>query len=952
MAKTIWQSLMSGEPTTITNAGKPSSRKIDGVVTGCDECELNECKSRKFLDTTTLTVDKPELWLPHPGLSGVPQADWSHLAKVMSDYGIPFNLFDVHYSVKCAPTMSSEGFTILSKTQEAHYNSCATYTQNIAAKQAQRRSNESIIVLFGYNAGKQHSPGVYRMDAPVFWNENLNATVYVLPMPNKPTLRGTGEHSPEFFRLLSALSWHVVNPGRYSFLHSLDVRPLYTAEEFQEYVEWLRSTGRRVTLDIEDDGQGRLLCIGFSITDEYAHVLVLDHPENPYWESEKDAIWQLLYEVLADETIDKTFQFGAYDVIELMDRYRFLIRGYKFDTLLGSYLRESFNRKHGLEAIAQRAFPQFAGYKSIVSQYYAKSDGTDEEAAASDRGFVGLAQCPLDILIQYNGGDVILTHKADVLYSQDVPMPLMRCYIGASIALRRAEENGVYVDIEHSKLVAHTSQLSLLNIRQDLVQLTKDTTFNPGSSPDVKKYMFDVFKLPRLGDIDEDMDNEEDRDATDANALTRIAHATEHPFPEAILEYRSVSKQEQYALKFQESASFYNGQARTRFMVAGAASGRLRSSGEKDKATGLTRKLNLQNVPRSAFVKNCLCSAPDWRKLLGHAEPVWKILRKGPRPHNDPNTPEYAAYQAFLADASVSLRKSLKVPKWLLALKVLLIADLGGAESRVIAWLSGDEKLKSIFRSGKDIHASVGEMMGLGKYEDIKRNKKLRTRIKNLGFGMNYGLTDIGLFYYMKPMTPDITQPEVSALHAQYFETFGAIKRFIDQQHSLYKRDGGVGTPWGFWRHINAKVVKTTLDNVAVNSPVQNIAHQLMLCSLAVLTEQPEAYSHLITAQDSGLSLEVHDAFYNKVTLEHLVAGRDQLVHLMEHANVQYSKDVFNVDIDIPIVAEASYGYTMGTEADFPTSTDPGDLVLHWLLKYWEGEYFQALEYGYQNRLL
>jgi DNA polymerase I-like protein with 3'-5' exonuclease and polymerase domains len=950
MAKSIWKSFLDGEPITLSSAGKPMSRRIEGVQTGCEECALTDCGSRKFLDTAVIS-DKPELWLPYPGMTGHPTSDWNQLSRVMADYGLPFERFQLHYSVKCAPVHEMNGNRLLSKPTEADYNSCSTHTQTITAVQAQRRTSPSVIVMFGYHAGKTHSPGVYKMDAPVFWREDLQATVYVLPLPTKSVLTGVAEDSPAFFRLLNAAAWHVNNPGRYAWLHSLDVRPIYTAAEFRELKDWLKSIDRRVTLDIEDDGHGRLLCCCFTVTDEYSHVLVMDHPDNEYWESEKNGIWQLFYEFLADETIPKTFQYGAYDSIELEDKFQFVVNGYQFDTLIGSYLRESYHRKHGLEAIAQREFPLFAGYKTVVSQYYAKADGTDEESASSDRGFVGLANCPLDILVQYNGADGILTHKADVLYSDDVPAPLMRCYIGASIALRRAEDNGLYADPDHCKLVAQTAQLKLLTIQEDLIQLTKDTTFNPGSGPAVKKYMFDVFKLPRLGDIDDDVDDEDDPNVTDANALTRIAHETDHPFPKAILEYRTISKHAQYALKFQESASFYNGEVRTRFQVAGAASGRLRSSGEKDKPTGLTRKLNLQNVPRAGFVKNCICSDAHWRRVLTHAEPVLKMLRKAPRPSS--NADEHKLFKEAIKNDFTKMRKKLALPQWLLAMNTLLISDLGGAESRVIAWLSQDPNLKAIFESGRDIHAAVGEMMGLGTYEYVLSNKKLRTRVKNLNFGLAYGLSPTGLYYYMKPMVPDITQAEAAALHAAYFEAFPLVKQFIDAQHAEYEATGQIVTEWGFVRHINSKVVKTNMANVSVNTEVQGSAHQLMLCSLAVLAERPDDYPLIVTGTNSGLSLEVHDAFYAKVALRDILEGRDQIQHLMEQANVDYSREVFGVNFDIPVVAEPSYGYTMGTEAMFDKElTEPGDLLLNWLIKYWQDEYFQSIEYGYQNRLI
>ena len=69
---------------------------------------------------------------------------------------------------------------------------------------------------------------------------------------------------------------------------------------------------------------------------------------------------------------------------------------------------------------------------------------------------------------------------------------------------------------------------------------------------------------------------------------------------------------------------------------------------------------------------------------------------------------------------------------------VLLAADYSQVELRILAHLSGDEKLAEAFREGRDIHASTASIVFGVAPEDVDRT--MRSQAKAVNFGLLYGM--------------------------------------------------------------------------------------------------------------------------------------------------------------------------------------------------------------------
>lgn len=962
----VWRSIVTPDQlVTIASDGAAAQRRKNNAVTGCESCRLSGYTNLYQFRSIESVTGKPIIWFSHPtetettrraaGTSAAARALWEHLGQ----YGYSRDDFDVQFAVKCTPcTRTSAGWLYHKEPVEDTYTSCMLHSSNLAKLSVQRRGEQAPVwIVFGQDTAKQVCGEHYKIDSPVFWHPLYQARVHVLAHPRPDLVAGDSDVAVMWRHTLECALWSIQNPGQYAFLHSLDVRTYTTARQLAEVIEQARASGESISLDIEDDGRGRLLVVGMCWDGQIGHVTVFDHPENPTPEETPECM-ALLGKFLADASLAKVMQFGSYDGVEFRN-LGFTLRNYSYDTFYGSYLDQSFHRKHGLEALAQRHHPEFAGYKKIVEHYYDKGEG-DEEIAGSDRGDAGLARCPLPTLCQYNGGDVILTKREEWRTRDKVAAPLMQVYIHAGMTLRRMESSGPNLDSQHCEIVARVAKDRVRQITGRLRELTGDINFNPGSPEAVAHYMYEVFELPRVGAETDDLGEEENNSTEDA-VLEQLIELTGHEFPKLVQEHRKFSRYaENYAASYKSSAEHWGGQVRTKYHLAGAATGRLRSGGERRKKNQKVKHVNLQNAARHPFIKNLLCSDADWRKVWNWAAPLRKALDKGPSPLDGVEK----GYPLSLSDSGAPFKEFITfqfskwvegfgpIPAYVLDLNIFDMWDLSAAEVRVFAFLSKDPDLIAIFNAGGDIHSMIGEKLGLGKAADIKKNKELRARVKAMVFGLLYGLKPYGLYWYMRSFGVRIEMEEVEVLHAAFFAAFPQVGVFIELQHEMWKRLEYVDTPVTFRRWMGPKYEpgrKTNWDNIAVNHPVQSTAHFFMLIVLCLISRLPVRLNRL-----QHPSMEVHDSLIWRTPVRYLAETHKQAQTAMEEMTVKYLRTEFGVDFNVPMVAEGGVGFRLGVELE-PSSKVLGaeggltTVLLEWLIKDYVVGCSLAAEFGYTN---
>ena len=243
--------------------------------------------------------------------------------------------------------------------------------------------------------------------------------------------------------------------------------------------------------------------------------------------------------------------------------------------------------------------------------------------------------------------------------------------------------------------------------------------------------------------------------STDSSVLERLAKLNNGRVPALILEYRELAKMlSSFVLPFQRSAD-QDGIIHTTFEPAVTGTGRLSS-----------RDPNLQNIP--AFGK--------WAERI----------KMGLVPVEEGN--------------------------------VFVGADYSQIELRVLAHLSGEERLLEAFRQNKDIHTQTASWVFGVEAEFV--TPELRRTAKMINFGLLYGMTEFGLSDRL-----NISRQESKEIMAKYFSAVPGLQNFMESIIDEAKSRGYTRTLAGRIRPVDEIPAKAqALDRALINSPIQGTA--------------------------------------------------------------------------------------------------------------------------------
>ena len=117
-------------------------------------------------------------------------------------------------------------------------------------------------------------------------------------------------------------------------------------------------------------------------------------------------------------------------------------------------------------------------------------------------------------------------------------------------------------------------------------------------------------------------------------------------------------------------------------------------------------------------------------------------------------------------------------------------ADYSQIELRVLASMSGDERLIEAYRSHADIHRTTASQVFHIPFEEVTDLQ--RRNAKAVNFGIVYGISSFGLSEDLS-----ISRKEAAAYIEQYFETYPQVKQFIDSLVKDAKKNGYAVTLYG-----------------------------------------------------------------------------------------------------------------------------------------------------------
>lgn len=231
---------------------------------------------------------------------------------------------------------------------------------------------------------------------------------------------------------------------------------------------------------------------------------------------------------------------------------------------------------------------------------------------------------------------------------------------------------------------------------------------------------------------------------------------------------------------------------------------------------------------------------------------------------------------------------------------VLLAVDYSQIELRVFAHLSGDDKLKEAFKTGRDIHTETASEVFDVKPADVSAD--LRRHAKVINFGIAYGMSSYGLSQDL-----DIPVEEAQAYIDKYFERFNGVKKYMSDTIASVKEKGYAETLYGRRRYIPEIKSKnyhrrSFAERTAINTPVQGTAADIMKKSMLAVYDALAVQNYQV-----NILLQVHDELVFEVAEQDLAEVAKLVKNEMESA----------AKLDVPLVVDLQIGENWRDKKDY-----------------------------------
>ena len=218
-------------------------------------------------------------------------------------------------------------------------------------------------------------------------------------------------------------------------------------------------------------------------------------------------------------------------------------------------------------------------------------------------------------------------------------------------------------------------------------------------------------------------------------------------------------------------------------------------------------------------------------------------------------------------------------------------ADYSQIELRIMAQLSGDERMIEDFRAGHDIHAATAARIYHKPLEAVDRDE--RRKAKTANFGIIYGISAFGLAERM-----EVSRTEAKELIDSYFQTYPGVKAYMAKSIEEAKGKGYIETVFGRRRYlpdINSRnaVVRGYAERNAVNAPIQGTAADIIKLAMVRIDRRFEQEG--IRAK---MILQVHDELNFSVPAEEMPRVKAIVIEEMENA----------WKVDVPLLADCGEG--------------------------------------------
>ncbi|KUP06646.1 DNA polymerase I [Bacillus coahuilensis m2-6] len=224
---------------------------------------------------------------------------------------------------------------------------------------------------------------------------------------------------------------------------------------------------------------------------------------------------------------------------------------------------------------------------------------------------------------------------------------------------------------------------------------------------------------------------------------------------------------------------------------------------------------------------------------------------------------------------------------------VIFAADYSQIELRVLAHISGDEKLMEAFQQDEDVHTKTAmEVFSVSK-DDV--TSEMRRHAKAVNFGIVYGISDFGLSQSL-----NITRKEAGEFIERYLDTYPAVKEYMEDIVVEARDKGYVSTLLNRRRYIPELTsrnfnLRSFGERTAMNTPIQGSAADIIKQAMIDMAKRLEEENI-----EAKLLLQVHDELIFEAPQSEIEKLKTMVPDVMENA----------VELNVPLKVDFAFGPT------------------------------------------
>ncbi len=228
----------------------------------------------------------------------------------------------------------------------------------------------------------------------------------------------------------------------------------------------------------------------------------------------------------------------------------------------------------------------------------------------------------------------------------------------------------------------------------------------------------------------------------------------------------------------------------------------------------------------------------------------------------------------------------------------LLSLDYSQIELRIVAHLSGDEKMKEVFKKNLDIHTKTAmEIFGLKNESEV--TKDMRRDAKTINFGILYGVSSFGLSSRIHEMS----RAGAKEFIERYFKAYPKVEEYIEQVKLQVREEAFVKNELGRIRRFpeiksSQFFIRAAAERAAINFPIQSLAADVIKVAMINIHKLISRSAN----QQIAMLLQVHDELVFEVQEDQVEIWTKKLKPMMEEA----------ISLSVPVSVEAKVGDNWG----------------------------------------